>query len=162
MPASFGIRARTRDLFSKGFRKHGMPSVGRYLRTFHVGDYVDVVCDPSIHKGMPFKFYHGKTGVIFNVNKRAVGVVVNKEVNGRWIPKKIHVRIEHVQFSRSREDFLNRVKANDKIKHEAKERGEKVPSTKRIATGQPKDGFFVSTKKNPCQVAAPLPFELTY
>jgi ribosomal protein L21E len=30
---------------------------------------------------MPFKYYHGRTGVVFNVNKRAVGVIVNKEVS---------------------------------------------------------------------------------
>ncbi len=30
---------------------------------------------------MPFKHYHGRTGVVFNVNKRAVGVVINKEVS---------------------------------------------------------------------------------
>ncbi len=45
------------------------------------GDYVDIKVDSSIHKGMPFKHYHGRTGVVFNVNKRAVGVIINKEVN---------------------------------------------------------------------------------
>ena len=29
---------------------------------------------------MPHKFYHGRTGVIWNVTKRAVGVEVNKQV----------------------------------------------------------------------------------
>ena len=29
---------------------------------------------------MPYKFYHGKTGRIFNVTKRAVGVLVNKQI----------------------------------------------------------------------------------
>jgi ribosomal protein L21E len=29
---------------------------------------------------MAFKWYHGKTGVIWNVTKRAVGVEVNKQV----------------------------------------------------------------------------------
>lgn len=41
---------------------------------------MDIKVDSSIHKGMPFKHYHGRTGVVFNVNKRAVGVIVNKEV----------------------------------------------------------------------------------
>lgn len=41
---------------------------------------MDVKVDPSVHKGMPFKYYHGRTGVVFNVTKRAVGVRVNKEV----------------------------------------------------------------------------------
>jgi ribosomal protein L21E len=29
---------------------------------------------------MAFKWYHGKTGVVWNVTKRAVGVEVNKTV----------------------------------------------------------------------------------
>ena len=48
------------------------------------GDYVDIKVDSSIHKGMPFKHYHGRTGVVFNVNKRAVGVIVNKAVRNSY------------------------------------------------------------------------------
>lgn len=44
---------------------------------------MDIKVDSSIHKGMPFKHYHGRTGVVFNVNKRAVGVSVNKLVSFR-------------------------------------------------------------------------------
>ena len=36
--------------------------------------------DGAIQKGMPFKFYHGKTGRVFNVTRHAVGVIVNKRV----------------------------------------------------------------------------------
>ena len=43
--------------------------------------------------------------------------------NGRIIPKRIHVRVEHVHPSRCKEDFLKRVKANDSFKHEAKLKG---------------------------------------
>ena len=48
---------------------------------FQRGDYVDIKVDSSIHKGMPFKHYHGRTGVVFNVTKRAIGVTVNKSVS---------------------------------------------------------------------------------
>ncbi|CAN0312151.1 unnamed protein product [Ectocarpus fasciculatus] len=44
------------------------------------GDYVDIKCNPSIHKGMPFKYYHGRTGIVFNVTKTSLGVRVNKQV----------------------------------------------------------------------------------
>jgi hypothetical protein len=44
-------------------------------------------------------------------------------VNGRIIRKRLHVRIEHVQPSRCREDFLRRRETNDRIKHEAKVKG---------------------------------------
>lgn len=31
-------------------------------------------------QGMPHKYYHGKTGVVWNVTKRSIGVEVNKQV----------------------------------------------------------------------------------
>ena len=70
---------------------------------------------------MPHKAYHGKTGRVFNVSKHAVGVVVNKRVKGRILPKRISVRIEHVKHSQCRKDFLDRVHANEVKKKEAKE-----------------------------------------
>lgn len=45
------------------------------------------------------------------------------QVNGRIIPKRIHVRVEHVKPSRCKEEFLKRSKENDEVKHEAKLRG---------------------------------------
>jgi hypothetical protein len=45
------------------------------------------------------------------------------QVNGRIMRKRIHVRIEHIQPSRCREDFLRRRETNDRIKHEAKVKG---------------------------------------
>ena len=47
-------------------------------------------------------------------------------IRNRIIQKRINVRIEHVQPSRCREDFLRRVKENEARKRLAKERGEKV------------------------------------
>ena len=78
MPHAFGYRARTRHLFSKAFGKHGAVPLSRMLTTYRMGDYVDVVADGSIHKGMPHKFYHGKTGRVFDVTQHALGVIVNK------------------------------------------------------------------------------------
>merc|ERR1719263_1704585 len=89
MPHCFGQRARTRDLFSRPFRKHGITPMNKVMLSYRKGDYVDVIADGSVQKGMPFKFYHGKTGVIFDVTKHSVGVVVNKRVGGRIIPKRL-------------------------------------------------------------------------
>merc|ERR1712167_321591 len=130
MVHSFGVRARTRDLFSKPYKTHGAVPFSRYFCNYRVGDYVDVIVDGSIHKGMPHKYYHGKTGRVYNVTGHAVGVIVNKSHNGRIIPKRICVRIEHVRKSQSRLAFVARVKANDKLKVEAKARGEKVITKK--------------------------------
>merc|ERR1719218_5402 len=158
MVHSHGKRARTRDLFSKPYKRHGATPFQRYFVTYRMGDYVDIITDGSIHKGMPHKFYHGKTGRVFNVTQHAVGVIVNKLHNGRIIPKRIHVRIEHVRKSQSRVAFVERVKRNDQLKEQAKKEGRKI-STKRVPLG-PRDARVVSN--NNVTVINPLKFRELY
>lgn len=76
MPHSNGLRNKTRDLFAREFRKHGPLPTKTYLQTFHVGDYVDIVAQGNVHIGMPHKYYQGKTGRIWNITPRAVGIEV--------------------------------------------------------------------------------------
>lgn len=87
------------------------------------------------------------------------------QVNTRIMRKRIHVRIEHVQPSRCREEFLNRRASNDLKKEAAKKAGgqfqpsdhskasscrltlsfsisEKAPKTKRNPVGT-RDGFVL-------------------
>lgn len=66
-----------------------------------------------------------KTGIVYNITPRAVGVIIRKPVRNRYIEKRVNVRIEHVRHSKCRVDFLARVKANQKLIKEAKERGGK-------------------------------------
>ena len=139
MPHSFGYRAQTRTLFKKAYKTNGRCHTKTMLTTFKRGDYVDIKVDPSIHKGMPFKHYHGRTGVIFNVNKRAVGIIVNKEVNGRVLAKRIHVAIPHVRHSKCRDSIIRRVKENEDAKKAARAGGEKVNLKRENAN--PKDGY---------------------
>lgn len=80
MPAGHGVRSRTRDLFARPFRKKGYIPLSTYLKIYKTGDYVDIKVNGAIHKGMPHKFYHGRTGRVWNVTKRAIGVEVNKQV----------------------------------------------------------------------------------
>merc|ERR1711865_116046 len=98
--------------FAKPYKKHGATPFSKYFVTYKVGDYVDVIADGSIHKGMPHKFYHGKTGKVFNVTAHAVGVIVNKHVNGRIIPKRIPVqpREQHVVDPKGGIEYLNPLK----------------------------------------------------
>jgi large subunit ribosomal protein L21e len=155
MPHSFGYRARTRDMFARPFRQRGMIRLSTYLRTFKVGDYVDIKANGAIHKGMPHKFYHGRTGVVYNVTRRAVGVRVNKVVGNRIIHKHINLRIEHVHHSKCRQDFLNRVKDNEIKKKEARESGVRQ-QIKRLPL-QPKAAYTFKTKAVPTTMA-PQPF----
>eukprot|EP00178_Gracilaria_changii_P019764 TRINITY_DN57297_c0_g1_i1.p1 TRINITY_DN57297_c0_g1~~TRINITY_DN57297_c0_g1_i1.p1 ORF type:complete len:138 (-),score=16.32 TRINITY_DN57297_c0_g1_i1:94-507(-) len=133
MTHSYGQRRRTRHKFRKGFKQHGTIHISKTLTAFKKGDIVDIVIDGAIHKGMPYKYYHGRTGRVFNVNPRAIGVIVNKQVRQRIIPKRIHVRVEHLKLSTSRSAFLERCKENDKKKTEANKQGKRI-STKRINT----------------------------
>ena len=119
MPHSFGYRARTRHTFSQPFRKHGMPSLTKYLTTYKLGDHVDIKVNGAIDKGMPHRFYQG-IRCFWNVTKRAIGVEINKQVRNRIVKKRIHVRVEHVQPSRCKEDFIKRVKRNEALRKIAK------------------------------------------
>ena len=101
-----------------------------YLQKHKKGDYVDIIVDGAIQGGMPHHFYHGRTGRIFNVNPRTIGIIINKEVRNRKIEKRIHVRVEHIRKSNCRTSFIDRVKENDKLKTEANKKGLKI-STKR-------------------------------
>ena len=103
---------------------------------------------------MPHKYYHGKTGRVWNVTKRAVGVELLKQVNGRYIRKRLHVRIEHVNPSRCHEDFLQRVKTNDEAKHAAKVAGKELAVPKRQPKG-PRDGFILENVEMETITAVP-------
>lgn len=64
-----------------------------------------------------------RTGIVFNVTPRAVGVLINKRVGNRFIQKRVNIRIEHVKHSQGRQVFLERVKKNVELRAEAKARG---------------------------------------
>lgn len=126
------------------------------------GDIVEIVANSSIQKGMPHKFYHGRTGIVYNVTRRAVGVEVNKQLRNRVLIKRVNVRVEHVRHSKCRQEFLDRVQRNDKIKRAAKLSGKKadISEIKRFPVA-PKAGYVVvaeSSHGNPTLVA-PTPFD---
>lgn len=135
MVRSGGKRSNTRHLFAKSFRKHGPEHLSTYLTTFKVGDYVDIVANAAVQQGMPYKYYHGKTGRVFTISRTAVGVEVNKVVRGKVLAKRFHVRVEHLKKSRCDEDFKLRVKTNDALSREAHAKGEKAVLPKRQPVG---------------------------
>ncbi|MCC6054940.1 MAG: 50S ribosomal protein L21e, partial [Thermosphaera sp.] len=60
-----GYRHRTRKMFRKNIRERGLvPSLSLLMVDYNVGDKVHIVVNPSIHKGMPHRRYHGKTGEV--------------------------------------------------------------------------------------------------
>merc|ERR550534_2304492 len=62
---------------------------------------------------MPYKGFIGKTGRVWNVTKRAVGIELLKTVGNRKRTKRLHVRIEHVRHSKCRDGFKKRIKENE-------------------------------------------------
>ncbi|ODV89225.1 hypothetical protein CANCADRAFT_58210 [Tortispora caseinolytica NRRL Y-17796] len=156
MAHTHGYRSGTRYMFARDFRKHGGLPLSTYLKTYKVGDIVDIKVNGSIHKGMPHKFYHGKTGVVFNVTKTSVGVIVHKQVRNRYIEKRISVRVEHIKHSKCREEFVKRVKENAEKRKAAKAAGETV-LLKRTPV-LPREAHTVTLSEQP-ELVAPIPYE---
>ena len=126
MTHSYGKRSGTRSKFARPYRQHGLPALSTYLRSYKRGDFVTIVVNGAIQKGMPTSFYHGRTGRVFDVTKQAVGVEIAKRVGNREIAKRIHVRREHVVPSKTTEEFKNRRAENDRRARENAGSGKKL------------------------------------
>ncbi|KII74005.1 60S ribosomal protein L21 [Thelohanellus kitauei] len=157
MTNSKGYRRNTRHVFSRPHKKHGVEHLSTYMYVYKRGQFVDLKGHGAFHKGMPHKYFHGKTGRIFDITKRAVGVVVNKRVKGRIMQKKMHVRIEHVKPSQCNKDHLLRIEKRKELMRTAK-KGVKLPSVKRVPEG-PKGAHFV--KYNTDQIVELRPLRFT-
>lgn len=111
------------------------------------------------NNSMAHKVYHGKTGVIYNVTKSAVGVIIYKKVDHRYIEKRLNIRIEHVSPSRSRDDFLRRVKENAALKKKAKVEGKPVQLKRQPL--MPREARTISIADNRPETVAPIAYETT-
>ena len=78
------------------------------------------------------------------------------QIGGRIARKRIHVRIEHVQHSKCRNDVLERRAANDAAKAAAHKAGKQIV-TKRTVAG-PRDGFTLENVKT--EILTPIPYDI--
>ena len=92
MQRSRGFRSKTRQLLKKKPRARGLSPITRGFQTFEEGEKVNIVIDPSIHKGMPHSRFHGLTGVVTGIRGTAYEVSVN--VGGKT--KIVASRPEHL------------------------------------------------------------------
>ena len=76
MQRSRGARTKTRNVLKKKARARGLSPITKGLQTFEAGEKVNIVIDPSIHKGMPFSRFHGLTGVVIGARGSAYEVSV--------------------------------------------------------------------------------------
>ncbi|MEM1607399.1 MAG: 50S ribosomal protein L21e [Candidatus Bathyarchaeia archaeon] len=93
MPLSHGYRRKTRALLRKRARERGKSCLSRLLYEYKPGDKVVIDIDPSIHKGMPHRRYHGRVGVVIAKRGRAYEVSVTQGDAS----KLIIVRPEHIK-----------------------------------------------------------------
>lgn len=144
---SKGYRRGTRRLFSQGHRKHGVSRASKYLEEYKVGDHVDIIVNPAMMKGMPHKFYHGRTGRVYDVKPRSVNIALYKRVRGKYVIKKVIARVEHVRKSRCMEESINRIAASKEKIEKARAEGVILPRTKRVIEG-PRKAVTVSFENN--------------
>jgi large subunit ribosomal protein L21e len=78
---------------------------------------------------------YSRTGIIYNVTPRAVGILINKRVGNRYIQKRVNIRVEHIKLSQGRQVFLDRVKKNEKARIAAKEKGGESCDLVRVGIG---------------------------
>lgn len=88
-----GYRARTRSLLRKKPRERGKIGLSKILHEYKPGEKVVIKMNPSVHKGMPHRRYHGRTGVI--TEKRGRAYVI--EVTQGDATKEIIARPEHLK-----------------------------------------------------------------
>jgi len=59
-----GARRKTRSKMTKPRRAQGKISLTSYFKEFKPGDVVALKAEPAVQKGMYFRRFHGKTGLI--------------------------------------------------------------------------------------------------
>ncbi|RLG81056.1 MAG: 50S ribosomal protein L21e [Thermoprotei archaeon] len=89
-----GFRRHTRKVLRKHVREKGaIPPLSLLMTEYKLGDKVHIVINPSIHKGMPHRRYHGKTGEI--IGKRGKAYIVKVRINDK--EKELFIRPEHLR-----------------------------------------------------------------
>ena len=93
MKRSKGIRSKSRHILKKKPRDRGISSITTALQQFEKGDSVNIVIDPSIHKGMPHIRFQGYTGKIEGMqgDSYLVGVDAGKK------HKTLIIRSDHLR-----------------------------------------------------------------
>jgi len=86
---SHGFRHKTRSVMTKRQPR----GVSFMLREYHEGDRALIIIDPSQHKGLPHRRYHGKVGIIRNVGRRAV--ILDVKLGNKT--KTLITRFDHIK-----------------------------------------------------------------
>ena len=90
---SKGPRAGTRFKLQRKPKDRGLTKITLSLQTLEEGEKAVVKIDPSIHKGMPNKRFHGHTGIVAGTQGDCY-IVKLKDGNK---PKTVVARPEHLR-----------------------------------------------------------------
>jgi large subunit ribosomal protein L21e len=77
MPQTAGKRIKTRSLLKKRVRERGIKPPSYLLQDYKTGEKVVLKYDPSVHKGMPHRRFHGKIGTVVGRRGRAYLIQVS-------------------------------------------------------------------------------------
>ena len=86
---SHGFMHKSRSVMTKD----KVRGVSFLLREYAVGDKVLVIIDPSQHKALPHRRYHGKVGTVKTVGRRTVKLAVNLGSKS----KTLITRLDHIK-----------------------------------------------------------------
>ncbi len=86
---SHGFKHKSRNVMTKNSPR----GVSFLLREYSVGDRALVIIDPSQHKALPHRRYHGKVGTITEVGRR----VVTMDVKLGEKTKTLITRLDHIK-----------------------------------------------------------------
>ena len=90
---SQGLGSGSRHKLSRPSRERGLSPITRSLQTFDDGDTVNIVIDPSYHRGQPHHRFHGLTGKVMKIQGKAY--VIRTRVGN--MDKDLIVRPEHLR-----------------------------------------------------------------
>ena len=90
--ASKGYRRRTRYKMQKRARDRGLSPITHAFQKFEVGDKANIVIDPAMHKGQPYKRFHGQTGEV--IGRRGAAYLLAVREKGKM--KTTIARPEHL------------------------------------------------------------------
>ena len=96
MKATKGLDRKTRKLFKRSKKEKGLKSLSYILRTYEVGEKVNIILNSQSQKGRPHRRYHSLIGVITKIQGQAYVLDVKQ---GKKISK-IIARPEHLRLAK--------------------------------------------------------------
>jgi large subunit ribosomal protein L21e len=90
MPSSHGTRRKSRSILTKSNKVTGLSYL---LIEYKVGDKVIIDIDPSEHNTMPHRRFQGRVGIVEDVGRRILRVMVKFGDKPKYLQTKLnHVR----------------------------------------------------------------------